>query len=146
MDVRAVMGAAALLLLLAAPGWAAGEDIFVVVHANGPLPGVTAEEIREIELGNVRYVKGEPVTPAHLREGPVRDAFLTALVGMTTKEYRRYWTRKVFQDGVPLPPTRESPELMLAFVRSNRGAIGYVPRSAFGDGKGMSIVAVVPGR
>lgn len=146
MDVRSVIGAAALCLMLAVPGWAAAEDIVVVVHAHGPLPGVTADEIREIELGNVRHVKGEPITPAHLREGPARDAFLTTMVGKTAKEYRQYWTRKVFQDGVPLPPTCESPELMLAFVRNNRGAIGYVPRSALGDGKGVSIVAVVPGK
>jgi len=122
----------------------AGE-IAVIVNETGPLTEISEADIREIYLGNIKFVKGMAVMPIHYKEGPVKDAFLSSMVGMNSKKYRLYWTKKVFQEGGSLPASQNSPQLITLLVRQNAGAIRYVTVSELDEVKGIKVITKIKG-
>lgn len=119
------------------------EEIAIIVNEDGPLTDISREDIKEIYLGNIKFVKGSAVIPAHHKEGSIKDAFLSSVVGMTSKEYRLYWTKKVFQEGGAVPSVQDSFPLIALFVRKNKGAIGYILQPELTDMKGVKVVATI---
>ena len=119
------------------------EEIVVIVNEAGPLTQASEAEVREIYLGNIKFAGGTAITPLHYREGPVKDAFLSSAVKMNSKEYRLYWTKKVFQEGGSVPIVRNSLRLIVTFVSENRGAIGYAVKSELTGVEGIKVVATI---
>lgn len=128
-----------------ASGAYAGQ-MAVIVNESGPLTGVTDNEIKEIYLGNMRFAGGVPLSPMNYSEGAVKDAFLNSIIGMKSREYRLYWTKKVFQEGVQVPPAIDGFQAVITNVRKNVGAIGYVPLTALTDMSGIRIVRKMDSR
>lgn len=119
------------------------EEFAVIVNAAGPLKEISKADVREIYLGNMRFINGEAIMPVHYKEGPVKEAFLSSIVGMNSKEYRQYWIRKVFHEGISAPASQNSFQSILSSVRTTAGAIGYVSASELNEIKGVKIIATV---
>lgn len=119
------------------------EEIAVIVNEQGPLTQITETEIREIYLGNMKFAGGAALMPIHYKEGPVKDKFLSSVIGMDSKKYRLYWTKKVFQEGGSLPASQNSPQLIMLLVRKNAGAIGYIPASELDEVKGIKVITKI---
>ena len=93
--------------------------------------------------GNIKIIKGVMVIPLHYSEGNTKDAFLTSIVGKTSKEYRLHWTKKLFQEGGAAPVSQKSFPLILLSVRNIKGVIGYLPKSELGDVQGVRIITTI---
>ena len=119
------------------------EEIAIIVNEEGPLTQISEAEIKEIYLGNIKFMGGVAVAPLHYSEGPVKDVFLASIVKMNSKEYRLYWTKKIFQEGGHVPAVQNRFQLIALFVSKNKGAIGYLLRTELTDMKGIKIVATV---
>jgi len=119
------------------------EEIAVIVNETGLLTEISEADIREIYMGNIKFVKDTAVMPIHYKEGPVKDKFLSSIIGMNSKAYRLYWTKKVFQEGGTVPFAQDSFQLIALFVSKNKGAIGYVLRSELVDMKGIKVVTTI---
>ncbi|MBI5328931.1 MAG: hypothetical protein HZB80_11700 [Deltaproteobacteria bacterium] len=130
-----------IFLLFAANTYA--DDIAVIVNATGPLTEISEADIREIYLGNMKFAGGAAVMPIHYKEGPVKDKFLSSIIGMDSKKYRLYWTKKVFQEGGSLPVSQNSPQLIMLLVRKNAGAIGYITVSELDGVKGIKVITKI---
>lgn len=131
--------------LLSAPAVGAG-GIAVIVNNAGHLGGLSESDIKDIYLGNIRFVEGVKITALHYKEGPVKDAFLKSMVGKDSFKYRQYWTKKTFQDGTPSPATKTSPSDIASAVAGNRGAIAYLPESELGDLSGVRVITTLAGK
>ncbi|MBI3752464.1 MAG: hypothetical protein HY266_00215 [Deltaproteobacteria bacterium] len=118
-------------------------EIAVIVNAAGPLTEISEADIREIYLGNMKVAGGVAIVPIHYKEGPVKDKFLSSIIGMDSKSYRLYWTKKVFQEGGSLPVSQNNPQLIMLLVRKNAGAIGYVPASELDEVEGIKIITKI---
>ncbi len=140
---KAILIFAALFLFAPSAG---SEGIAVIVNNTGPLSGLTESDIKDIYLGNIRFVEGVKITPLHYKEGPVKDAFLKSMVGKDSFKYRQYWTKKTFQDGTPSPATKTSPADITSSVTGNRGAIAYLPESELSDLRGVRVIAKLDGK
>jgi hypothetical protein len=128
-------------LLLAANLYA--DEIVVIVNGRGPLTGISKEDIREIYLGTIRFKGKVKYVPLNYSEGVVKNAFLLAIVGKTSKEYRLHWTKKIFRDGITSTSTLKNYKLIKLTVQKYAGAIGYLPRSELNDTKGIQIIATI---
>lgn len=115
----------------------------VIVNRSGPLTEIPREDIREIYLGNMRFANGVAIYPIHYRESPVKDAFLSSIIGMSSKEYRLYWAKKVFQEGGSFPASNDNFQSIISFVRKTPGAIAYVPASELAETTGVKIIAKI---
>lgn len=108
-------------------------DSRLVIIAN---PGVGDESIkpdfiRNVYLGKTAKwkdgVKAEPIT---LKGGEIHEVFLKELIGKSDSQFSTFWKKMVFT-GKGRPPKEVANEaVVVEFVKSTPGAIGYVSASA----------------
>lgn len=104
----------------------------VVVNAANPVTAVTREEASRLFLKKTdRWADGGTVAPVDLPDGsPTRQAFSKAVHNRSMSAIKAYWQQQVFAaKGIP-PMEKESDAEVLAFVRGDPHAIGYVSASA----------------
>ena len=128
----------ALWALLAWAGPAGAGEIVVVAHPAQPVDALTAEEIKDIYVGEQTFVEQVKVQPVdYVGRGPLAEDFLGAVVGMTAGRFRAYWVKQVFHGGRVPPRMVDGTEEALRVVAAEPGAIGYVPAEAL---KGVTSV------
>lgn len=143
--VRATACLIAAVLLCGVSLSARAESIAVIVNADGPLVGLTRDDVRALYLGDRQFVGAKRVSVIHLPEGPVKDALLRDVTGKGLKDYRLHWVRKIFQEGLSLPRVVGAPSAVVADVQSHPTDIGYVPERAADGVHGIVILFRVPG-
>ncbi len=113
------------LLLLPVQAW--GEPV-VIVNRENPVEQLSPREISDIFLCRRRsFPSGAPVfVIEEKRNGPLRETFFRLLNGMTLKRLNTYWARLQFSGEVQPHPSLPHSRDILAAVRENRDAIGYV--------------------
>jgi len=119
------------------------EQIAIIVNQNGPLTHISKGDVREIYLGERRFVEGVRIVPIHCPEGPIKDSFLSSIIGQTSKAYKLHWTKKVFQEGLTLPEVKADPSEIVELVRKQQEAIGYVPRELVSEDQGVRIIDTI---
>jgi ABC-type phosphate transport system substrate-binding protein len=119
------------------------ESIAIIVNNDGPLTHLSKAEVREIYLGEIRFVESIRIIPIHSPEGPLKEIFLSTVIGWPSKSYKLHWTKKVFQEGLRLPPVKAHPEEIIEWVKEQPGAIGYVPRELADGQSGVRILYVL---
>ena len=133
--------------LAGAPTRAAAQGtrgFLVIVNAANSASTLPKGEVAALFLKQVTtWPDGTPVAVVDLdARSPVRAAFSRAVIGRPTSAVRSYWQQQVF-GGRAVPPTqRASDAQVVAFVRENPNAIGYVaPATPLGEGiRSLTIV------
>jgi ABC-type phosphate transport system substrate-binding protein len=122
---------------LGAPRAANAQGYLVIVNTSNTASTLPKGEVAALFLKQVTtWPDGSPVAVVDLVEkSPVRNAFSRAVIGRPTAAVRSYWQQQVF-NGKAVPPTqRTSDAEVVAFVRDNPNAIGYVaPATPLGQG------------
>ena len=122
---------------LARPLAAQERDYVVVVNAANPVAGLSGEEISKLFLKKTtRWANGDDAVPVDLPEvAAPRTAFSRDVFHKSVEAIKAYWQSLLFSGrGVP-PVELGSDDAVLAYVRANPGAIGYVSaRAALGAG------------
>ncbi len=123
-----------------------GSGFVVVVHPENPVESLGVEELSAIYRGKLdEWDDGTTIVPV---DQPTRSAshrrFCRNVHGKSPDAIRAFWERQIFT-GRGVPPAVKASDLeVLAHVRANPGAIGYVSPSASVDG--VRVVAVETGR
>jgi ABC-type phosphate transport system substrate-binding protein len=113
-----------LVALLCAGRSHAGE---VIVNDSVNL---TADEIRDVFLGEKQLSEGVRLVPVDNSE--IQTEFLSKILQTDSQKYYARWTRKSFREGLTAPAVKGSDAEVIAFVKSTRGAIGYVRKPSVG--------------
>jgi len=140
--MRIVKLAAALLGIALATPALAEEGFKVVANLEVSTESLSRAQLSDIFLKRAsNWPGGGRVVPADLGEGnKAFDAFCLAIHGKPGSLIRAFWKR-VAASGRDTPPVvRNSDEEMLAFVRTTRGAVGYV--SAGANTPGVKVLRV----
>jgi len=129
------LGLVALLVLAPVVAAAAGPVFRVVAN-----PSVTVESLSRDQLSRyflkkeTRWPDGKPVLVAGRGDPAIKGAFAEQVQGRSLGALRSYWSQMVFS-GRDVPPVeRQTDDDVLAYVRSNPGAIAYVSAGAATDG------------
>jgi ABC-type phosphate transport system substrate-binding protein len=152
-QISTFLGAGAVLLALALAwlGWSAGpaaaanEPFVVVVNVNNSLTQMRAMEVSNLFLKKTTAWKdGKRVLPVDLLSpASVRESFCQKVHSRGPAAVKSYWQQMIFS-GREVPPVEKgSASEVLAFVRSNPGAIGYVPAGT-ALGGGVKAIEVTP--
>jgi ABC-type phosphate transport system substrate-binding protein len=122
---RALLVAFPLSLLASS---ACPADFVIVVH-----PSVEGSQIRRSVLASiyqkdvVRWGNELRIVPVdQSSQSAVREAFTREVLGESLGEVQRFWEQRLATSRQLPPITRASDDEVLAFVTSNKGAIGYV--------------------
>ena len=143
---RSILAAAAVLAAIPAFPASRGEEaggFKVVVNRTNPVTSVTQNQLSGLFLKKMAWPSGQPVQPVDLAEdSPVRRTFTDTVHGRPVSAIKAYWQQKVFSGRDVQPPEESSDSAVIAFVRANPSAIGYVAEGmAVGD---LKVLEVTP--
>jgi hypothetical protein len=125
----------------------AGEPRYwVVVHPDNPSITLRRDEVSRLFLKKLtRWSDGSTAAPVDLVESaPARDAFSRDVHRRPASAIKKYWQRMVFSGQSAPPPEVATEEDVLAMVRSDPAAIGYVSDEV--SLSGVKIVDIVDPR
>ena len=95
-----------------------------------PAVDISAADVKEIFQGEKQLAGGVRIVPVD--NAALQDGFTSAVTGMDKSKYQGLWIRKSFRDGLTTPAVKGSDAEVIAFVRANAGAIGYVSAAPAG--------------
>jgi ABC-type phosphate transport system substrate-binding protein len=107
----------------------AGEPRYwVVVNPHNPTDTLRRDEVSRLFLKKItRWSDGRPAVPVDLvLSAPAREAFSRDIHRRSAAAIKKYWQQMVFSGESAPPPEVASEEDVLAIVRSDPAAIGYV--------------------
>jgi ABC-type phosphate transport system substrate-binding protein len=130
---RASLLTIATVLTLVAPRSAAVPDSFVIiVNRANPATTLTPAEASKLFLRKqTKWPDGQVARPIDQSEtSPVRRRFSDVIHHMDVPSVKSYWQELVFSGRGEPPPERASDADVIAFVKANPSAIGYVASTA----------------
>src|SRR5215468_3719253 len=100
---------------------AAAADLYVVAN---PALTLSAEEIRDAYVGDKQMAGATRLVP--LDNAAQQHDFLERVLKLDGDRYNAIWVKKGFRDGLNAPAMKNGDADVIATVRANPGAIGYV--------------------
>lgn len=139
--LRSIIGSAAVALCLAAAP-AAAQDFKVIVNSANAASELPAATVSRIFLKEAdKFPDGSAAVPVDQgKTTPVRAAFTKAVIGRAVSAVETFWQQQIFSGKEVPPATKPSDDEVIAFVKANPGAIGYV--SAGASTAGVKVIAV----
>ena len=122
---------------------ASGQEFKIVVNQTNSSETISKQELDDIFLKQTgTWSNGRPVIPVdQTASSSTREEFSIVIFGREVNSIKSHWQRQIFSGrGVP-PPEKGSDDEVLAFVRVNSGAIGYVS-SAADIGSGVKVLEI----
>lgn len=134
-----------LLTLATAPAPSPAQDFAVIVNAANPVSTLSKDEVAKLFLKKtVSWSSGKSASPVELPpSAKIRESFARAVLNKTVAQVRSYWQQQIFSGRDVPPPEKPSEDEVLAFVRANPNAIGYVSRTA-NVGRGVKVLSLAP--
>ena len=128
-------------MIFAAGAAPAAPSFLVVVNEANPIASLTPDELSDLFLKkSSRWGDGSLVLPvdqgedSHIRERFNREVHRKSAAGV-----RAYWQQRIFSGRDVPPPEKRGDAEVIAFVRNNPAAIGYI--SAAASASGVKVVA-----
>jgi ABC-type phosphate transport system substrate-binding protein len=132
----------AVLAVLASTATVEAQEFKVIVNSANGTTDLAADVAAKLFLKqSAKFPNGTAAQPVDLGKGsPVRAAFSKAVLGRAVGAVESYWQQQIFSGKDVPPPAKASDDDVVAFVKSNPGAIGYV--SAGAATAGVKVVEV----
>ena len=136
------------MLLLVLPGsqlLGQAKSFKLVVNQANPVDSLTKKEVSNLFLKKVsRWSNGENVQPLDLVEtSSVRVNFSKQIHGRKVSSIKAYWQKQIFSGRKIPPPEKKTDTQVLAFVRNNPGAIGYVSADTNSSNRRVKVLKIV---
>lgn len=112
---------------------AAGEQRYrVIVNSSRAVQQLSNDQLADYFLKRAKkWPDGVAVTPVDLTmKSEVRRSFTEDVLANTVNEMLAYWERQIAAGRKTPPAVKGSDEGVVAFVKANPGAIGYVSTEA----------------
>ena len=134
-----------LLALLVSLSWhaaASAAGYKVIVNSSNGTSSLAKKDLSQLFMKKTpKWSDGTPVVAVDQTEkASVRERFTQEVHGKSVAAVKSYWQQQIFS-GREVPPVEKSSDAqVVAFVKQNAGAIGYVGESA--DTAGVKVVGV----
>jgi hypothetical protein len=132
---------ACLALLAGWPSVGRAQDGFrLIVNSTNPVTMFRVAGISKLFLRKqMKWPNGQPVQPVdQVESSPVRRRFSPAIHRMDVPSVQSFWQEMVFSGRGEPPPERTSDAAVIAYVRANPNAVGYI-----GDSTPVESVRVI---
>ena len=131
--------------VLSSPIAAGAQEFTVIVNAANPVASMPRDSVARLFLKKtIAWASGQAVSPVELpAAAKAREAFAQAVLNKSLAQVKSYWQQQIFSGKDVPPPEKQSENDVVAFVRSNPGAIGYVSKGV-NIGRGVKALSVAP--
>jgi len=123
-------------MLVAWPSIGRAQDGFrLIVHPTNPVTTLRAAGVSKLFLRKqTKWPNGETAQPVdQVESSPVRRRFSPAIHGMDVPSVQSFWQEVVFSGRGEPPPERTSDAAVIAYVRANPNAVGYIGDTTAAD-------------
>jgi ABC-type phosphate transport system substrate-binding protein len=129
-------------MIVAAGAAPAAYPFLVVVNEANPIVSLSPDELSDLFLKkSSRWSDGSLVLPVDQGEDShIRESFNREVHRKSAAAVRAYWQQRIFSGRDVPPPEKRGDAEVIAFVRNNPAAIGYV--SAAASTSGIRVLAV----
>ncbi|MEO8033946.1 MAG: substrate-binding domain-containing protein [Acidobacteriota bacterium] len=119
-----------LLLLVAVDVSAA--DFKIIVNSSNGATRIAKSDLNAVFLKKMaKWSDGTQAAPINQsKKSPVRDSFTATVHGKSVAAIDSYWQQQIFSGRDVPPPEKSSDADVVAFVKANAGAVGYVTDAA----------------
>lgn len=119
------------LSLSHASAWSATDLVIIVNPASG-VERISRDEVTAIFMGRTKKLpSGITALPIdQVASNRDKARFYAELINKELSEINSYWARLIFSGQASPPRQADTVAEVIEIVSSNKGAIGYVPRSA----------------
>ena len=131
----------ALALVGAATAAPTAEGYLVIVNVANPVSKLPKDQVSKIFMKKVqKWDSGQAIAVVDQdQSSPARAAFSKAVHGKPVSAVASYWQQQIFA-GREVPPTEKANDAaVIAFVKSNAGAVGYITGSVPPDVKAVEV-------
>lgn len=142
---RLVLVTLTVVAAVAAQTPSAEPPFVVVVPSSNPILSISRADLSAIFMRKSRsWRDGSPIVPVDLpATSRTREVFSRTVHGKSVAFVTRYWHRLIFS-GRNIPPIElTSDAAVIEFVKTSRGAIGYIDRQTL-PGDDVKVVPVTP--
>jgi ABC-type phosphate transport system substrate-binding protein len=124
--------AVAAIAVLASATPALAQDFKVIVNSANSTTDLPADVAAKLFLKQTaKFPNGTAAQPVDQgKSSAVRAAFSKAVLNRAVAAVETYWQQQIFSGKEVPPPAKASDDEVLAFVKANPGAIGYVSGGA----------------
>ena len=122
--MKKIIWTAAIVLALGATAIAA--DVQVIANPGVTAVDVSADDVKEIFLGNKTALGSGAVEPVLAQGGAAHDAFLKTYLGKSDSALRNRFKTLVFTGKSSMPKSFGNDADIVKYVAATKGAIGYV--------------------
>ena len=129
----------------AAPVPAPAQEFTIIVNSANPVTTMSKEEVAKIFLKKTgTWESGESVAPVELPATTrTREPFARVILGKSLPQVKSYWQQQIFSGRAVPPPEKQTESDVVAFVRANANAIGYIAKGKE-LGRGVKVLEVTP--
>lgn len=118
--------AGVLILLLLGYSQANARELVIITNKDYPASSISTGKVKEIYLGEKMSEGSVKIKPMDNNDEHLRRKFIEKIMGSTLDNYKAYWIKKFFQEGITPPPVKPSSSEMVQSVGNTSGGIGYV--------------------
>jgi ABC-type phosphate transport system substrate-binding protein len=125
---RKLVQSALLVSALLGAQSAAAQDFQVIINSANPVQFVTKDQVAKVFMKKIKkWDSGLAVVPVdQTGTSPARVAFTKSIHGKAVNAVVSAWQQEIFA-GREIPPAEKAGDAaVIAFVKGNPGAIGYV--------------------
>lgn len=125
---RSVLLAGIFFALLSASSVFGEGRFYVIVNSANPLTSIETGELSKIFMKKtVQWPNGQSILPVDQPDGAaVRESFSKEIHGKSASEVKAYWEQRIFSGRGTPPLEKGSDSEVIAYVKANPHAIGYV--------------------
>jgi ABC-type phosphate transport system substrate-binding protein len=122
------------VVAMTVPATVAGQDFKIVINEANTTTSITKTNLSNCFMKQAEtftWISGQPLIPVdQAASSETRKAFSMEVHGRDVNAVKSYWQRQIFTGKSVPPQEKASDDEVLAFVRVNPGAVGYVAASA----------------
>jgi len=105
------------------------QDISIITNSNVQ-DKIDAKMIKHIFLGKkTQWNNYEQITFFVCKSDDVFDLFVKKYIGISKKQFKNYWKRKVFTGKGSMPKTFKQIEKIIKKVEQTKGSIAFIPKN-----------------
>ena len=120
------------ILLACTVGYSQSNNFKVIVNDANSISEISKDQLSDIFLKKTsKWNDNKKIVPVNLNaESNTRQSFAKSVHNKSVNAVKAYWQKKIFTGkGVP-PVEKRSDAEVIAFVKDNPGAVGYVSSNA----------------
>jgi ABC-type phosphate transport system substrate-binding protein len=122
------------IVATAVPAMVASQDFKIVINEANSTSSITKANLSDCfmkQAATYTWISGHPLIPVdQAASSQTRKAFSTEIHGRDVNAVKSFWQRQIFTGKAAPPQEKASDDEVLAFVRENPGAVGYVAGNA----------------